>query len=178
MIKIHYNEQTGEKLGFTSFGNSPEPFIEADITPEEYDNYKVLNGEIVAKTQGELDADAADSLALVKSSLRSEITSHRAELLAQGVEYNGYHFQADTLSRMNLKDMVDNADLLSYPFLWISYENVPVSFADADALGALSTAMKTFVSETFAGSFAAETAIDAAETEEAARAVVDAYKES
>lgn len=178
-MKITNWDETGKIIGYQILGGEPsQPYIEADIPEGEAQNYKVVDGKLVPKNQSDLDADALEKLERLKPELRAGIKDHREELLEKGCLYKGEHFQSDLLSRANLNDMVESADFLTFPFEWISWDNISVPLDSKVELIALATTMKQFIAMVFQGSFTAETALSNATTEEESRAIVETYKES
>lgn len=179
-MKIWYDAETGEKTGFTTFGEAPEPYIEADISIEEYENIKeIQDGELVYKSQAELDAESAAALAESERSARAEITAYRAEILAKGMPYgDGQFIQADTLSRLNLKDIIENIDLMSFPYSWKTWDNTDLILNSSTDMQAMAAALSGWINATFQGSFAAEAELSTAETAEAMAAIVAQYKEA
>ena len=179
MVYIHYNQETGKILGANKIKNIPDPFISADMEMSEVLNYKVVNNKLVLKTQEELEQMEAENVASQFISYRKEITDHRALVMAKGMSYGNNQFiQADIQSRYNLDKIITNRDLLTYPYLWMTWDNSVLSLASAEDLLSMSDAMDMWVVGIFQGSFVSELELEECTTIEALQTVVDEYKEA
>jgi hypothetical protein len=180
-IKYVTYDENGNLTGYQITGGIPSgDYLEVDIPEEDYNIYScVESGGLAAKIKEEIDAAAAAALSLSERTARAEITAYRAEILAKGMPYgDGQYIQADTLSRLNLKDIIENIDLMPFPYTWKTWDNTDLILNSSTDMQAMATTLSGWINTTFTQSFDAEAALSSAETAEAMAAIVEQYKEN
>jgi len=133
-------------------GNSPlpegavEPVLNWDAIINLKPWYlKIVENEVVVKTQAEKDAADDARLPDYKVAKKGEIDAKTSDLILKGFTYDGNEFSMSDHAQINWADLMvaGTAELLTYPVAISTDDNGTYDITDLDHLKAFFTAMLT-----------------------------------